>query len=352
MTPTLAVKLVIDGRHFGGIEAHLCLLYQRLHQQRVPCQLVLLSAYSESSFKTQLKLQKIPFIELKGSWLSKLRQLAALSHHSVLHSHGYKANVLTRLACRLSGTRPVATFHAGEPGQGRLAWYNRLDKGSARFSLNVAVSRAIAERVPGPCPVIRNFVSLAATEARTPSSCLRVGFIGRYCRDKGFDRFCRLSQQLPQYQWHSFGQGPLSGHIDGNAIIDHGHVHDIGRHLANLDLLVMPSRFEGLPLAALEAMAAELPIIAYDVGDLTQLVNHQVGALIDAGNHRAMIEAIEHFATLNHQQRQHLGQQARARVEREWNGQATLATYLSLYRQAGQFTPAARPAFFDRWLKG
>ncbi|WP_051252935.1 glycosyltransferase family 4 protein [Ferrimonas kyonanensis] len=352
MTPAPSVKLVIDGRHFGGIEAHLCQLFTRLKQQGVPCQLVLLSAYSESSFKTQLKLQKIPFTELSGSSLSKLRQLAVLSHQGVLHSHGYKANLMTRLACRLSGTQSVTTFHAGEPGQGRLAWYNRLDKGSARFSLNVAVSRAIANQVPGPCPVIRNFVSLSPAEPRNVSPTLRVGFIGRYCRDKGFDRFCRLSRQLPQYQWHSFGQGPLSVNIDASTLSDHGHVHNIGRHLANLDLVIMPSRFEGLPLAALEAMAAQLPIIAYNVGDLAQLVDHQVGALIDAGDQAAMIDAIHQFARLSPRQRNQLGQQARARVERDWHGNDTLARYLSLYRQAAQSMPAARPAFFDRWLKG
>ena len=52
----------------------------------------------------------------------------------------------------------------------------------------------------------------------------------------------------------------------------HGMVTDMGRVWSDLGLLVMPSRGEGLPLAAIEAIGAGVPVIASDVGDVAKVV--------------------------------------------------------------------------------
>jgi glycosyltransferase involved in cell wall biosynthesis len=78
-----------------------------------------------------------------------------------------------------------------------------------------------------------------------------------------------------------------------------GHVRFLGQRsdvaclLAALDIVVMPSRSEGLSLAAIEALAAGKPIVGYAVGGLTELIRDGVnGRLVTAGDRGAFVDAL------------------------------------------------------------
>jgi glycosyltransferase involved in cell wall biosynthesis len=76
-----------------------------------------------------------------------------------------------------------------------------------------------------------------------------------------------------------------------------GRVDDVPTLLAAADALVMPSRQEGLGVAALEAMAAGLPVVASRVGGLPDAVTDGVtGFLVPAEDPRALAAAIDRLA--------------------------------------------------------
>jgi glycosyltransferase involved in cell wall biosynthesis len=87
----------------------------------------------------------------------------------------------------------------------------------------------------------------------------------------------------------------------GDAVEWTGFVGDHDRYLGLLrdtDIFVLPSRSEGVPKAALDAMAAGLPIIATNVGNVPAVVvDGERGLLIPAGNRIALAGAIEQLST-------------------------------------------------------
>ncbi|WP_298441716.1 glycosyltransferase family 4 protein [uncultured Ferrimonas sp.] len=332
----LPIFLVLDGREYGGIEAHVCHLWRLLSQAGHCVTLLLWQRYDDGSFKTQLNLQQLPHIGLIGSPRQKLQQLRQLAQKGVLHSHGYKAGILCRLAALGSGRRAISTFHAGECGHGKLRCYQWLDRLSARSSINLAVSERIAAQLPGSPMVIKNFVTHIAAPRQATGTPLQIGFIGRYCLDKGLDRLVALAQQLPQFGWHSFGAGELAPLLTPSNIEDHGFCHQVDRALAQLDLLVLPSRYEGLPLVALEALAAGVPVVAFAVGDLAKLIDDRVGRLVPENELTQMAQALRQLAAQTPAQWQQLRSQGQARVQAQWQGQQTLSQCLSCYQSASQ----------------
>ncbi len=120
----------------------------------------------------------------------------------------------------------------------------------------------------------------------------RVGFVGRLSEEKRPDLFCALARRSPPgVEWHVYGNGPMGARLEleyGDTVRFHGTVTDLEPAWSTLGLLVMPSRFEGLPLAALEALTAGIPVLASRVGDLSSVVvDGQTGWLFESGDIRA-----------------------------------------------------------------
>jgi len=93
-----------------------------------------------------------------------------------------------------------------------------------------------------------------------------------------------------------------------------GFVQDMPTLYPAIDVLVMPSQTEGCPRAVLEAMAAERPVIATDVGGLRDIVRHgQTGLLVPSGDESALADAIVTLAR-NPDMRREMGKAARRQV--------------------------------------
>ena len=72
-----------------------------------------------------------------------------------------------------------------------------------------------------------------------------------------------------------------------------GNRDDIPELLSHSDLFVLPSRFEGMPVALLEAMAAGLPVIASNISGSAELIEHgKNGLLFESENHIDLAEKI------------------------------------------------------------
>jgi glycosyltransferase involved in cell wall biosynthesis len=98
-----------------------------------------------------------------------------------------------------------------------------------------------------------------------------------------------------------------------------GNRPDVPRLLAASDLFVLPSLWEGLPMALLEGMAAGLPVVATDVAGSRQVVRDgRDGILVPPGDAAALASAMA-AVLANDEERARLGRAARDRVEQEFS---------------------------------
>jgi L-malate glycosyltransferase len=124
----------------------------------------------------------------------------------------------------------------------------------------------------------------------------------RYKNHSGFLRIAaQIHQRIPSTEFLLVGDGPLRQELEreaaslglGASAIFLGDRQDMPAVLASLDVAVNTSDSESLSNVILEAMAAGLPVVAYGVGGNSELLSHQRGALIPAGNESSFADAVE-----------------------------------------------------------
>ncbi len=267
---------LVDANAIGGIERHVATLVGALCARGLDAEVVLWRHYDGSPWRAQLVAGGVPHRVLDGTiaglWAALRRERPAL-----LHTHGYKANILGRVAARLLSIPVVASYHSGERGTFPVSLYLSADMAMAGLAPRIAVSQEIARRLGRPAHVVRNFLPVPQ---HPPADALpmRVGFIGRLSPEKGPDLFCEIARRAaPGLEWHVWGDGPMRGELErtyGDTVVFHGLALDVAAAFDAIGLLMMPSRAEGLPMAALEAFAAGVPVAAARVGDLPDLIRH------------------------------------------------------------------------------
>ncbi|HIF9175030.1 TPA: glycosyltransferase family 4 protein [Photobacterium damselae] len=260
---------VIDSRNFGGIESHILQLACLLLRHNYPVTIVFMRHYNLTHpLRQQAESAKIPVLTT-----AQLPSFYHLKQGDILHGHGYKASLFVRSYGLFSRAKVITTFHAGEIATGKVAFYEWLNRSSAFLSKNIVISQAIGQKISTRYDYWHNFISLPKLPSKSakPNKIMNVAFVGRLEQVKGFDRFCVIANTLPQYQYHVFGDGVLHELIPQH-IHYHGMVSAMDSYWSQLDVLLIPSRAEGLPMAAIEAMANRVIVIATDVGDLAKLL--------------------------------------------------------------------------------
>ena len=282
---------------------------------------------------------------------SALGPLVRLARGGLLHAHDYKALALSLVAGALARAPVVATFHGDTGHLARVVVYERLARRAARFTVAVAATsgplataiRTAAPRTPvhvipngitiGPLPTpaeraaAREALGLAA---RAPV----VAFVGRLSREKAPEVLLRAVQGTG-VQLLVAGEGPLRAALESEADPSQvrflGFVSDVGPVLAAADLLALPSRTEGLPLAVLEAMAVGVAVVASAVGSLPEVLGEGAGVLVPAGDVGALRQALQSLSAP--EDRARLASVARRRVESRYGAAAMARSYRELLYQ-------------------
>ena len=330
---------LVDGRSVGGIERHVCELTRALTESGQPARAVLLAAYQPHGFADLLRIEGVPSTVLDGTIPGLL---AALRRHrpGLLHTHGYKAGIVGRICARLFGIPVVSSFHAGERAGWPVGLYQQIDSLTSVLARRISVSREIAARLALPSETIDNFVSPPKVDLDLALP-RRAAFVGRLSHEKGPDLFCEIARGFGAgLQWHVFGDGPMRRDLErdyGDQVMFHGHAADMSSVWPHIGLLVMPSRAEGLPMAALEAMARGIPVAASNVGGLPALLEPVARQLIfPAGDVAAARIAVQHWQALTAEEQAGLRLENRRRIEQNYSPAAVLPKILAVYRAAGR----------------
>ncbi|MEP9376999.1 glycosyltransferase family 4 protein [Aquabacter sp. CN5-332] len=328
---------LVDSGGVGGIETHVRVLAKALAEAGWPCRVLLLADHGANPWLGQLKAAGVPFEVLDGRFSTVLARLKR-DRPALLHTHGYKAGILGRLAARLAGIPSVSTFHAGERGPFPVSLYQRLDEATSRLGARIAVSTPIAKALPAPVSVIGNFVPVPDTPPTAPASDV-VGFVGRFSLEKGPDLFCILAERFAgKIPFEMFGDGPMRAGLEaehGKRVRFHGLVTDPGTIWPRIGLLLMPSRAEGLPMAAIEAMAAGVPVAASAVGALPDLIRTgENGWLFPPLDLDAATQAVAAWQAGGAAQRAGWSQAAWRTAREGFGTQARLPQIIGVYEQA------------------
>jgi glycosyltransferase involved in cell wall biosynthesis len=115
-----------------------------------------------------------------------------------------------------------------------------------------------------------------------------------------------------------------------------GHTSDVPEWLALADAFVLPSLYEGLPLALLEAMAAGLPCIATAVDGNLDVLRHEENGLLCAPASSQHLSQILRTLLSDAALRARLGKQAQTDYRSHWTFERTWQQYESLYQQLCQ----------------
>lgn len=311
--------------------------------------------------------------------LARTTRFLRVRRFDLVHTHRNKDGVIGTVAAKLAGVpHVVRTVHGlAEPMRGwvraKYLAYELLDRSLLWFFADrtIAVSRHVAKVLrDGACRsdsviTIHNGLDLDGIQLRRSAAVVRrslgideqalvIGTAGRLCPVKAQDLLLRAApailRERPDARFLIVGGGPLEESLRelatrlriSGACLFVGAVDDVHDLIAAMDVFVLTSLHEGLPMALLEAMALERPVVATAVGGVPEVVSHGVdGLLIDGGDDRALASAC---LTLGSDQglAGALAARARKTVEQrfsaEANGRAVLSAYQAIARGG-----AARP---------
>lgn len=312
---------------FGGLESVVCALgdaqREAGHDPHVAA--IIPSPGNGHPFLSEAMSRRIATHTIKVSNRGYLRERSLVSElyqdlcPDVVHLHGYHAAVVDGPVVRRLGACTVVTVHGftGKDWKNRI--YERLlCRECRRADAAVAVSRPLFEllvrkgvRVDHLHTVLNgwsgNVAFLPKGEARRylglPDSGFIVGWVGRLSHEKGADVLIDAVARIPSSPLvvSIVGDGPLRGrlmhkaqkccpHID---IHWHGAIPGAARLFAAFDLLVLSSRTEGTPIVLLEAMAAQVPIVAFEVGGVPDMLSANDAIIVKANDCSALAAAIQ-----------------------------------------------------------
>lgn len=279
----------------------------------------------------------------------------------LVHAHEVKSDVIAYLASFLARTPIVTTMHGWIGNSPKQRFMIGLDKRVVRrFDCVISVSEQMTQALheagvpPARVRLVHNAIVIERYRRTGSVGFLRellggpiegpvVVSIGRLSREKGHADLIEAVRLAAGSGHHLSlvlaGDGPerasLEAQIDAAGL--RAHVHLPGyldrpeRLLEEADLTVLPSHTEGLPNAALESLAMNVPVLATRVGGTPDVITDgETGRLVEAHAPAQMADALVEFM-VNPDPWRRMAERGRQLVERQFNFEARTRAVESLY---------------------
>ncbi len=254
----------------------------------------------------------------------KMTRLLKAAKPDIVHTHGYFASVIGRLAAKRAGT-PVILAHVHSTYWEYKKRHIMIERRLSRFTQKIiCCSKAVENFVQNTEKITDNktiVIYNGVDEERfyplqSPASIRAefgldeeaavVGTVSSLTPHKGHEYLIQAASlvldTLPPVKFLIVGDGPLRKRLEEQAkelnihssVIFTGKRKDIPEILSLLDVFVLPSHTrEGLGIAIIEAMAAERPVVATDIGGIPEVVDDgETGVLVPPEDTEALSKAI------------------------------------------------------------
>ncbi|MDO8558242.1 MAG: glycosyltransferase [bacterium] len=310
--PGNAIVIIINSLYPGGAERLVIDDINMLLDRDVDVRLITLRAekpgasFADALHKSHLQWQTICFQNLFDffAWI-RLWRLLYSWHPRAVVTHLWLANTVGRITAWLAGVRMIVAFEQNVYERTKSRRHFRVDWLLAKISTHIVavtyearnslIRHGIPERkisVISSAINIRRYERLESKGIRTklgyPERAFIFIWIGRFIRQKAVDVLLRAFAKLQNGLLILVGDGEEREILQQLAAELHiekqvrflGFQNDVREFLAAGDCFVLPSRWEGLPVALLEAMAAGKPIIAGDIEGIREAVTQAKNAIL------------------------------------------------------------------------
>lgn len=278
-----------------------------------------------------------------------IRELRRESTDIVQSSHFY-TNIYAAVSGRIIGTESIGAIRSdldyelaanGIYGRYQLTLPKHLIANSER-----AIKRSIAFGIKKQkIDLVRNVVAFGNGLEHpndNSSGTTNIAFVGRLGKEKRPELFVKLAYELKKtvreqrLKFQIVGDGPLRPELEtlaaeyglsAETLCFSGERSDMSAVYSSLDILVLTSKHEGTPNVILEALSNAVPVVATDVGGVSEVLSDQMGILVDPMDFDGLVGAVKHLIA-SQQLRQTLGT----------NGQKYVAENHSLNYLGGRLT--------------
>ncbi len=367
----VTVLLAESGRSVGGTERVVWELATRLSPQRFDVRVWLsddsgVTEFADALTARGIEVTRVAEVDSRWDWQGMLRTWNALRRiqPGVLHVHHVwpAADRYLAMLARAAGIKRlvvtehiVGTSHSG--GQRAL----KRDE-IARAAAVTAVCGAIAETLVRDYGVSREQVRIVPNGADLPDEAIEAPVARRWRERFGaslirplwvvparledqkghvylFDALAEVWKRGLDFSLALAGEGSLRGALEerarmlglANKIHFLGQLEDLGSLLAAADAVVLPSLWEGLPLAMLEAMVRARPVTATSVGGVPEVIENEVhGQLVPPADATALADALERFHR-KPDRAMRLGRAGAERVRADYTWRAVVQGFESVY---------------------
>lgn len=267
-------------------------------------------------------------INLLKAW--KILSYAKKEGFDVLHSHGYKFNILIGMfPCFVRRIPLMATLHGYTYANGfsLIQLYQRVERKMLEYIDGIVF---VSDKIKNN-PMLEGFskqkektifngidAEKVIQSSNDPSAVklsdifhdytednIYIGAVGRMSEEKGFDllidAFMLLADRFPRLHLVIVGEGPLRRKLEekvicagiGDRVKMPGFIRPVYAILKGLDGLVISSYTEGLPITLLESCILNLKIVATDVGSISAVLDGYKGcSIVEAGNVEMLADSI------------------------------------------------------------
>jgi len=287
----------------------------------------------------------------------------------VLHSHGYKSNILLGLLPHRLRKLPLLSTVHGWTSHGRLtkmAVYEWLDKVCLKKIDRVVMVNPLMRQLPalrhlnntavienGIDPVMVDAVELDKEILQYVQQRATIVAVGRLSPEKGFnyliDAVAQLVRDGHDVQLLLLGEGGLRQELRDQAnalrltkyILMPGYIGNVVNYLSRCTVFAMPSLTEGLPIALLEAMQAGIPVVASQVGGIPDVLdNGRAGTLVSPADVESLAAALSQLL-VDGELADKCVKAARQRVTEKYSSRTMAEKYLTIYAQLITEQPSA-----------